>query len=257
MGVLAYRERYFQLLSPDFRDRVLEAIRAQGYLDVLKVQKARIVDAEPFAYVLLNVDADSTFVARGGGLCLSLDGLVEDPPPERYYLPYIALTPKATKVDLEHELEHLHDLLELIRLEPSYPADAVQLGVENIEDPTLIPRSVRFEVRKLFLLEASAFGREFDSGSCTIDVPFLLGKTFKYRCESRKEYVSLWMATYLQAFRGFYLQRFPEHAAPIDAILSEATDEFGASLFGADASKLIASTFDNLPARMLAQFLDE
>jgi hypothetical protein len=254
---MEHRDRYYQLLSPDFRGRVLEAIRAQGYLDVLKVHKARIVDADPFAYVLLNVEADSTFVARGGGLCLSLDGLVEPPPPERYYLPYIGLTPKATQVDLEHELERLHDLLELIRLEPSYPTDAVQLGVENIEDPTLIPRSVRFEVRKLFLLEAPVFGREFDSGSCTIDVPFLLGRTLKYRCETRKEYVSLWMATYLQAFRGFFFQRFPEHAAQIDANLSEATDEFGASIFGDDASKSIASTFDTLPARILAQFLGD
>ena len=84
--------------------------------------------------------------------------------------------------------------------------------VENVEEPTLIPRSVHFEVRKLFLLEAPVFGREFDSGTCTIDIPFLLGMTVKYRCESRNEFVSLWMATYLSAFREFYLKRFPEYA---------------------------------------------
>ena len=65
------------------------------------------------------------------------------------------------------------------------------------------------------------------------------------------------MATYLQAFRGFYLQRFPDHEAQIDANLTEATNEYGATLFGADAAKVIASSFDSLPTRMLAQILGE
>jgi hypothetical protein len=254
---MEHRQRYYQLLSPEFRDRVLESIQAQGYFDVLKVQQARVVDADPFAYILFDVEADPTYVATGGGLCLSLDGLVDDPPQERYYLPYIGLSPIATSDDLAHELEHLRDLLDLIQLEPSFPTDAERFGVENVKDPTLIPRSVHFEVRKLFLLEAPVFGREFDSGTCTIDIPFLLGMTVKYRCESRNEFVSLWMATYLRAFREFYLKRFPEYTVQIDANLAKATDEYGTVMFGADASRSIASTWDELPKRMIAQVLSK
>ncbi len=249
-----HRERYLQLLSPALREPVLHAIREQGYFDLLKVQKARVVDAKPFAYILFDVEANPNFSARGGGLNLTLDGLVDDPPVERYYLPYIGMTPIAAADDLSHELEHLRQLLELIELEPNYPADSLQFGLENIQDAELIPRSVHFEVRKMFILEAPTFGRDFDIGTCTIDMPFF-GNTLKYCCKTRHEFVSLWLASYLHSFRELYVKRFPDHAAQIDASFAEATDEYGAEQFGANASKSIEASFSTMSRRALAQFL--
>lgn len=250
---MKHGERYRQLLSPQLRDRVLKAIQEQGYFEALKVERASVVDAEPHPFVLFEIAQNPVFVARGGGLFLSLDALVEDSPDGRYYLPYVGRTPLATAEDLLHEVSHLRDLLDLIELEPSYPLDAERLGVENIVSPELILESIRFEVRKLFRLEVPAFGRQFDSGTCTIDYPFLFGKKVKYRCESRAEYVTLWTASYLERFSEFFVSRFPDHAARIAELFASATNEFGASDFGDDAAATITSSWNQLSKRVLAQ----
>lgn len=109
--------------------------------------------------------------------------------------------------------------------------------------------SIRFEVRKLFRLEVPAFGRQFDAGTCTIDYPFLFGKTVKYRCESRAEYVTLWTASYLERFSEFFASRFPDHAHRIVELFASATNEFGASDFGENAAATIMPAAASCPAR--------
>ena len=249
-------ERYRQLLSPALRDRLLQAIERQGFLEELKAGKARVVDAEPFAYVLLEVEADPRFVARGGGIYLDLSDLVDDPPPERFYFPYVGVTPNADEAHLAHELEHLIDLLDLISQEPSYVADALRLGMFNVEDPVQIPDSVRFEVRKIFLIEAPAFGRAYDRGEQVIQMPLFLGLRFPLRCQSREDFVGLWMADYLKKLHDGYIERFPDHAETIAAALEEATNDLGTAVFGPGAWGKASSLSNGLSERILAQLQD-
>jgi hypothetical protein len=249
---MEHRERYLQLLSPSTRGRLLEAIREQGFFEKLEITGAMVVDAEQLPYLRLEVEPNPTFVARSGGLILDLRGVVDDPP-DRYYLPYVGLTPRAQHADEAHELKHVSDLMELLRREPGFAEEAERLGMFNVSDPELLEPSVRFEVRKLFLLEVPAFGHDFDDGTRDIDIPLLPGMNFKYCCDSREEFQRLWLASYLGNLRKTYAERFPESAKRIEEALAAATNEHGRALLGERPWARAMKEWHELPARLIAQ----
>ena len=249
---MEHRETYSQLLSPVFRAALIRAVHDQGYFTDLKASKVEVVEAEPLPYLRFELESDGRFTAVCGGLFLDLEGVVPEPPPGRYYFPYVGLTPLAEPGDLEHELAHLEDLLELLRVEPAYARDAERLGITQVE-PALLAQSVAFEVRKIFMLEAPAFGREYDEGNQAVDVPVLPGLKLKYRCASREEYVALWMATYLTGLKQRYLERFPKRGPDIQRCLEKATDMHAEHLVGPGAWRSLMATWNGMPERLVAQ----
>lgn len=249
---MEHRERYLQLLSPPYREALIGAVHDHGYYTKLKASKVEVVEAEPLPYLRFQLESDGRFSALCGGLFLNLEGVVPEPPPDRYYFPYVGLTPLAEPGDLEHELEHLKDLLELLRVEPTYAQDAERLGITQVE-PSLIEESAAFEVRKVFMLEAPAFARAYDEGNQTIDVPLLPGLKLTYRCTSREEYVALWMATYLNGLKQRYVERFPELEPDIQRSLEAATDTHGLRVVGPGAWRSLMATWNGMPARLAAQ----
>jgi hypothetical protein len=247
-----HRELYLQLLSLSHRARLLQTIREQGYFEELEITGASVVEAEPLPYIRFELAPSPEFVARAGGLLMDLRGVLGGCP-DCYYLPYIGLTPKAQPGDLAHELKHLSDLMDLLRVAPEFTQDARRFGLFNVSDPTLLEPSVHFEVRKLFLLEVPAFVHEFDEGTRDIEIPILLGLTHAYRCDSRDEFVKLWLASYLQDLRRAYIERFGEYVPQIEKSLKAATDEYGRELWGEQAWSCAMKAWHDLPERIIAQ----
>jgi len=249
---MGHRETYSQLLSPAYRVALIGAVHDQGYFKSLKASKVEVVEVEPLPYLRFELESDGRFTALCGGLFLDLEGVVPEPPPGRYYFPYVGLTPLAEPGDLEHELAHLEDLLELLRVEPTYAQDAERLGITQVA-PELLAQSVAFEVRKIFMLEAPAFGRAYDEGTQTVDVPVLPGLNLKYRCASREEYVALWMANYLTGLKQRYVERFPKREPDIQSSLEAATDTHAEALVGPGAWRSLMATLNSMPERLAAQ----
>jgi len=249
-----HRELYLQLLSLGSRERLLEVIREQGFFDKLKIIEARVVEAEPLPYLRFEIAPDPGFIACCGGLILDLREIV-GAAPERYYLPYVAFTPRAQAAEEAHELKHLADLMELLRVEPAYADDAERLGMCNVSDPELLEPSIHFEVRKLFLLEVPAFELDFDSGTHGIDIPLLPDFSVRYQCGSREEFVKLWLASYLKSFLGMYSKRFPACAQRIEQALATASNGCGHARFGEHAWAQVMKEWDELPERFAAQAL--
>ena len=250
---MEHRERYMQLLSSIHRSALLRAVREQGYCATLKAVTVEVVDAGPLPYLRFDIESDAGFTAVSGGLLLDLAEVVSDAPDGRYYLPYVALTPSAQPGDLEHELEHVLGLLELLAAEPTYADDVERLGMENLKDSRLLGESAAFEVRKIFAFEAPIFGGDYDRGCRTIDVPLLPGLIVKYQCRSREEYVGLWMARYLKNLERRSLGRFPDCGGEIAGGIERATDRFGEPLFGRRAWMSLMSCWEGLPGRLAAQ----
>ena len=250
---MEHRERYIQLLSSIHRGALLRAVREQGYCATLKAVTVEVVDAGPLPYLRFDIESDPGFTAVSGGLLLDLAEVVPDAPAGRYYLPYVALTPSAQPGDLEHELEHVRGLLELLAAEPTYADDVERLGMANVKDSRLLGESAAFEVRKVFAFEAPSFGGDYDRGCRTIDVPLLPGFTVKYQCGSRDEYVGLWMASYLKNLERRYLERFSDCGGEIARGIERATDRFGEPLFGQRAWTSVMRHWDGLLSRLAAQ----
>jgi hypothetical protein len=180
---------------------------------------------------------------------LDVSNLDPSRPRSLVYMPYIGLTTEASPEDLEHELGHLDDLLELIEREPNYVADAARLAMADLSDPELIAESIQFEIRKIFLLEAAEFGRSYDRGTHVIEAPFFFGMVFEVPVDTKEQFVRFWMAQYIKSLESKYESRFPAHGAAIRAAFVAACEEFGAAVFGADAHARAEATlkeFTNL-----------
>lgn len=108
---------------------------------------------------------------------------------------------------------------------------------------------------KLFVFEVSAFGHEFDEGTREIDIPLLPGLAFKYRCDSRAEFIGLWLTSYLLSLGRSYEERFPKHVRQIQEALEAATNEYGHETFGDEPWACAMKTWQDLPSRALAQAL--
>ncbi len=252
---LSHRERYQQVLSVEYREALLKVIADQGYPSMLTVERARIVEGEPWPYLRLELGASERFVALAGGMYLDLEGVVPDPPTERYYLPYVGLTPRAQPADLEHELQHLRDLLDLLESDPAYSANAERFGVYNVDDPALIEDSARFEVKKLFRLEVPCFQHEYEVGKGIIEVPLVPGKSVEYRCSSLREYLSMWLLNYMDSLRKTYVQRFPGCDSQIVNALAAATNELGVEALGPNPWEALERTRAKSDDRITAQVL--
>jgi hypothetical protein len=250
---MEHRALYVLLTSPGLRGRVLDVIRTQGYFEVLKARSVRVVDAEPLPYFLFELCLRPDIGGCCGGLFLNLDGIVSNPPEGEYFLPFIGVTPSSSQHELDHELQHLHDILDFIAVEPSYPADLERLSIHRIRRPEDIPESIRFEVRSIFLFEVPAFCQSFDTGIRTVQYSEGPDRHVEYLCESRDEFLCLRIGRYLAFLRQSCLGRFSECAELIDSSLEESTNTFGGPMFGPGASRTIAASCEGFPLRVLKQ----
>lgn len=246
---MTHREVYRWLLSPQQRDRLVRVLHEEHYVEKLCAEEVRFVEAEPEPYLSLTIRRGATFTAHSGGIYLDLARFPELEQAGWFYFPLVGLSDTKDAIARRHELQHLHDLLDLIERDPTYPDRS--LRVHCNDELSGLEEQIDLEVFKVFTLEPPAFRLEYALGACTIEMPFLPGLTFPYRCDSADELVATWMTEYVRQLEQRFVQRFPGERARIREVMRRAVDREGVRVFGEGAFARVEALREDLPRRML------
>jgi hypothetical protein len=255
LTAVKHRETYMALLSPSLRDRLLSTLEEEGFLTLLKAHALGVVDATPMPYVRLEITAgEDGRVAQCTGIWFDVRPLVGPEGEQDYYLPVLSVPPDASIPTISHELLHLHDLLELIEQDPSYPERALKLGINSISEPSQIEESVDFELFKIFAMEPQAYRLEYEMGETWIDASHA-GHPVRYHCATADELVTMRLASYVATLERRYVKMFPGHEAAIRKAVQRSASHHGRALFGAQAHERIQQVNAQSSVKILMQLL--
>jgi hypothetical protein len=248
-----HREIYMALVSPNLRDRLLATLEEEGILPILKAHALQFIDATPVPYVRLAIDAgENGLIAQCAGVWFDVRPLIGPDGEEDYYFPVLCVSQTASAATIAHELLHLHDLLALIEQEPSYPARALKLSLNCVEEPADIEGSIDFELFKVFAMEPQAYRLEFEMGETWIDVPHA-GQQVRYYCATAEELVTIHLADYVATLERRYVEKFPGHEATIQQATRLSANHHGREMFGAQAYEWIQRVNAVSSLKILAQ----
>ncbi len=230
---MTHREIYEWLLHVDRREALLAQVRLQVIgLDMLDPSEMRVAEAQPLPYVLLGERTDDPDLkASCTSLYLDLRPLAAPRPDSDFYFPLIAAA-DPDPVHIRHEVQHLHDLLDLCQRMPKYPYWARRSALGNITRASQIKESADLEVFKIFTLEPQAFRLDYEGGETTLPGPVLWGVDLTYRTASEDEFVNLRVAGYVMQLDLRFLKKFPREGDRIRKAIRVAANRHGRDFFG-------------------------
>lgn len=229
-----HRELYLWLASPERLDTVNEAVKIAGYLGNWIPVPMQLIQGAPLPYFLFPIAKNHDYEAHCGGIYLKITSPLfpEASCNTPYYLPVIGMCESAGDQVLQHELEHLADLLDLIEADPAYPGRALAHGLSSLRPDAgkdAILSCIDFEVARIEKIELKAAISEFRHGERSIPFQFLFWQ-LPYPCCTQEDYVETMMALYVEKREKAVVKKYPDFEPFIRASFRSAVDREFASL---------------------------
>ena len=175
-----HRKIYLQFVNKDnmtkLRRILDENLGDMGY----ELCKFDVLVDDDLPYIFCTIKSEEMFCAQMIGLIIDSDELEAKHTRSVYYLPAILMrndfeedADGLLKKDriLQHELQHVHDILSYIERYPEFPENYRKFGMSgdvSIED---LPKSMDMELSKLFILEPAASRLDYNNGETYILIP--------------------------------------------------------------------------------------
>ena len=245
-----YKNVYLRVVKKANIDKIKHILNKSGYYNEDTVGKIEYEEKDNLPYLSLSVDS-AEHLRRGAyamldGIFIEIHSIVEQWN-GLFYLP-ILITREAANEKLksiinpdmfkEHELHHLHCILEHIDRCPGYIEDARKYNAGSC-DYADIEKSIEFEVNKLFTLELPAIRADFEKG----DRNFYLyadGWVSVAASHVKSEFVQYNLAQYIVGLRETYIDRFVEKKTEISDFIAKEVNKQGEKIFGENTMSKIA-----------------
>lgn len=268
---MSHTELYYRLVKEDnladLSRLVSEFLESIDY-EVVTVEIRR---EEEFPYIYCQVITEEVFSAVTVGFFADITSLVPEYKEPHYYLPVVAFCEDYQEhisrlidktLSIEHEVQHVKDILELIKQYPDFTEKSYRYGFNSISTLDELHESMNFEMFKLFHLEPAAMRRDYHAGDHSILIAFDdEGKqVIRYDCDSVSEYLGMKIHTYMTKLKGAYQEKFEEESSPersdgtstrIEVEMNLALARYGKDIFGPDAVKGL----DEFKRRYAGKFL--
>lgn len=213
--------------------------------DVVTVEIQR-EDDFPFIYCQLVTEA--VFRAVMIGFFTDIRSILPVYQEPQYYLPVVGFCehegkPIANLIDkavsIRHEVQHVKDILNLIRTSPQFLDQSYHYGLNSSFRVGDLPHSIDFEMFKIFHLEAPAIKRDYLGGDTAILMTMGADQqqAGTYESESLEEYLRTYINSYLSHLKLAYLKKFQDEANidhRIETEMDRALARYGTDVFGPD-----------------------
>ena len=237
---------YYAIVTEENRDE-LSLIIAE-HLDLIgyKLVNFNINRADGFPYICCQIKTAELFSAQMIGFFVAIDSMIAGYEKPHYYLPIVVFCADYDErfkrlinqqLAIEHEIQHIKDMLDLIKQNPDYPEKSYRYGINSALSIEDLPTSIDLELFKLFAIEPNAMRLDFDKGEKSILMPFdgAAKTVIRYDCDSVDEYIGLNIKSYIENIKDGYKQRFKNDAAVakiVDQEVELALNRYGKTVFG-------------------------
>lgn len=249
-----YKNTYYNLVTRDNLEGVKKIIKNQGYYDSTTIDKIQYCELNSLPYFLLIVDSPnytSGHYAMLDGIYLDASSIIPRWHGKFYLTIMIIRKPTNEKItlfidstkDIEHELNHLHFLIEHINKSPDYIEKSIKYNVGSCEINDL-DKSIKFEVKKIFSMEVPALILDFDMGQRNL-FSYKNGMVTKITINDKDDFLRYKVGQYLANLNNQYVKRFPENAKQIKNNLEKEVNRQGKALFGDNCMMLLLMSLVN------------
>lgn len=237
----SYKNTYYNLVTRDNLERIKKIIMNQGYYDSVTINKIQYNELNGLPHFFVTIGfADYTYghYAMLDGIYLDVNSII----PQwhgKFYLSIMVIR-KATndKVkqfiapakDIEHELNHLHHLIDYIDKHPDYIEQSMKYneGACGLSD---LDGSIEFEVEKIFLMEVPTLILDFDMGQNDL-FSYDKGTVTKITVNKKDDFLRYKVGQYLSELNNQYAKRFPKNMEQIKNKFEMEVNRQGKTLFG-------------------------
>ncbi len=248
---MSHSELYYRLVK---EENLAELSRVVGeFLPSIDYElvTVEIRREEGFPYIYCQVVTEELFSAVMIGFFPDISSLIPEYKQPRYYLPIVAFCEEYEphisrlidkRLSIAHEVQHVKDMLELIRQYPDFPEKSYRYGFNSISTVDELHESIDFEMFKLFHIEPAAMRHDYHAG----DHSFLIAldgegkEVVRYECDSMSEYVGMKINTYMLRLTGAYEEKFAAEdniSKRIEVEMNLALARYGKDIFGPDPVK--------------------
>ena len=241
-------ELYYRIVKEENIEQLFSIMSERlGSLNYRIIQ-LEILQENDFPYICCQVSTDEIFCALMTGFFVDIKSIIYEYNEPYYYLPVIVYCDDYDdrikgfidkKISIEHELQHIKDMIELIKKYPDYPARSYRYGMNSITSVEDLAESIDLEMFKLFYIEPPAMRMDFYKGDRHILMPFDdKGKTVvRCECDSAEEYVAIQLDSYIMRIKSDYKERFKDNEEAAKLIAKEmdkGLTNHGKDVFGCD-----------------------
>ena len=257
---ISYKDFYNKIVKKNNGEKITAILKENHAWEYFKIKQIEIIQAVPYAYILIELDITGDFAAQFLGMFVEIKKYFPGYNEDNFYLPAIAypqeyyanMKPFINKeLSLAHELLHLTDIIDMIENDSSYLEKIYKYGFENIKDAGELPESIDFEIWKNFQIEPRALENDFKNGEKLILAPFLFGMVMKYKCKTQEEYIQLKMSDYIFDLQDMYCERFKEEQDKIRGYFKDSINKHGHKIYGDKPYEKLSELKAGLTDKML------
>ena len=237
----SYKDTYYTLITQENLERIKEIIKEAGYYDSTFIEKIQYRELKGLPHLFLTVDSPNYtngHYAMLDGIFLNINSIIPQWIGKFYLSIVIIRKPTNKKIrpfidhdkDMEHELNHLHLLINYINKYPDYIERSIKYNVDSCEVYNF-GESIKFEVKKIFSMEIPTLILDFDMGQKNL-FSYTNGTITKITVNNKNEFLLYQAGQRLAELNNRYIQRFPKHRQQIKDNLEKAVNKYGKALFG-------------------------
>lgn len=243
-----YKDTYFNLVTRENLEMVKKIIKDHGYYDPTTVDKIQYRELDELPHFFLPVDSPNYtcgHYAMLDGIYLDVNLIVPQWHGKFYINIMLIREPTNEKIkpfitpakDVEHELDHLHRLIDYINKDPGYIEKSMKYnaGSCGIGD---LDKSIKFEVNKIFSMEVPTLVLDFDMGQKDL-FSYDKGTVTKITVNDKENFLRYKVGLYLVRLNDQYIKRFPENVEEIKTNLEKQVNRYGKALFGDNCMMLL------------------
>lgn len=244
----SYKNTYYNLVTQENLEGIKKIIKNQGYYDSVTIDRIQYNELCGLPYFFVTVDsADYTYghYAMLDGIYLNVNSII----PQwhgKFYLSIMIIRKTTNEKikqfitpakDIEHELNHLHRLIDHIDKHPDYIEKSKKYNVGSCELHDL-DKSIEFEVEKIFLMEVPTLILDFDMGQKDL-FSYDKGTVTKITVNNKDDFLRYQVGRYLAELNDQYVKRFPENVEQIKNKFEREVNKQGKTLFGDNCMMLL------------------
>ncbi len=238
---ISYKDTYYNLVKRENLEGIKRIIKDHGYYDSTSIEKIQYRELKGLPHFFLTVDSPNYtngHYAVLDGIYLNVNSIIPLWIGKFYLSIVIIRKPTNAKIrpfiapvtDIEHELNHLHRLIDYINKYPDYIDKSIKYNVGFCEVCNL-DESIKFEVKKIFSMEIPTLILDFDIGQKDL-FSYDKGTVTKITVNNKDDFLRYKVGQYLSELNNHYIKRFPENMQQIKNNIEKEVNRQGKILFG-------------------------
>ncbi|MBF0135702.1 MAG: hypothetical protein HQL65_05640 [Magnetococcales bacterium] len=222
---------------------IQEACTSIGY----KFLDMKICSSDGFKYIECDIDTEEKFQGVMIGFILDIRNIIPEYDKESYYLPVVMFCTTYQEnikkllnkeITIKHELMHVRDVLDMIEKDPKYTEKVAKYSMNNDTISVKnLPKSIEFEIFRLFNLEPQASEEDYKNGENYVLIPLKNGEIYRIDDIPLDKYIRIAIASDIERVKNIYLNKFPRNPMVKKIILHhirQAVKRHGKKIFGSD-----------------------